>query len=1052
MGRKGFIMFLHLCRAAVGRSPQVRAAVASIAIFIAAAPVGSAPPPGYYDSANGLSGETLKTALYNIIKGHQVYPYSSSNTDTRDIIEIVDEDPNNSNNVLLHYRDFSMAKSSFGSSGNTVWNREHLWPQSLGADVSPKTSDVHALFAEEAAINQSRNNSVFNYVPSPTNTLYGNKWNSSQFEVRDGMKGDVARAIFYMDTRYPEFSLTTSTAPAYNEMGVLTALLQWHIADPVDAREQARNDGVYSFQLNRNPYVDNPSYVSLVYGIATDGDQLSVGSTNRATGTVGAGTIAYPMLSLNLAALSNEWDLQSVTVSNIGTLPDASLPAVKLYRDADNSGTVTGGDTLLASGTFTAGASTLTLGSPARISTATSNLLLAVDVAAGATNGQTAQIRVNANSLIHASSGGADIDPTFANINSTAASVSGGVANGDTLTVAFVNRAGATVPAGVTNYPVATVNASTPGSEWDIASMGVTLIGTLPTTGVQELRLYRDADANGSVTGGDVLLDTRVPSAALTTFTLASPQRITGTTTSLLITANVAGNTINGDTLQLRVNANGIISSPLGGNDTPATFSAFDSDAAAITGGVTNGDSVSVAFTDRAPSNSFAGTANVPAISVTLNASANEWDLGTFAISKLGTLADGQVSALKLYSDENNDGAVDGGDLLLDTKTFTGGNATFALGFGTVRISPDPTHLLVAFDLAAGATDGATIGIRANANGIVSSPSGGSDLNPTFAAFDSTQTLVTNIAQPEPAAAVNRYYNSGAANGAGDGVELLVIADGADLRNAWIKDFSSSNANDGGGGYQFKNISNWSSLPAGTVIQLFKSTLDYDDQGTTIIASLTDTSYFNTGASTFDIATNDMIMLKTGTQAGTANNIHTLRSGSAGTQWTAISSGKKVGSTTTSAGGTVASATTPNMRVSDYDGTSATGGVSGTLSSAAGTSNTALTQLLRGTVTNPVVDFGGTTFTASWQPLTAAASTLGYRLDVSEQPDFSTFVPGYFNLAVTGTSTTVTGLTNYTNYYFRVRGATSDTSPIIGRNSSSSQVFLPVEVSAFSID
>src|SRR5688500_1481194 len=74
----------------------------------------AAPPPGYYDSANGLSGAALKTALYDIIKNHTVLPYSSSSqTDTADALKVLDEDPGNSSNVLLHYKATSVPKSSF---------------------------------------------------------------------------------------------------------------------------------------------------------------------------------------------------------------------------------------------------------------------------------------------------------------------------------------------------------------------------------------------------------------------------------------------------------------------------------------------------------------------------------------------------------------------------------------------------------------------------------------------------------------------------------------------------------------------------------------------------------------------------------------------------------------------------------------------------------------------------------------------------------------------------------------------------------------------------
>ena len=48
-------------------------------------------------------------------------------------------------------------------------------------------------------------------------------------------------------------------------MGLLSVLLQWHAQDPVDAQEQLRNDVIYSYQGNRNPFVDNPQWVACIF-------------------------------------------------------------------------------------------------------------------------------------------------------------------------------------------------------------------------------------------------------------------------------------------------------------------------------------------------------------------------------------------------------------------------------------------------------------------------------------------------------------------------------------------------------------------------------------------------------------------------------------------------------------------------------------------------------------------------------------------------------------------------------------------------------------------
>src|SRR5690606_28163476 len=52
----------------------------------------------------------------------------------------------------------------------------------------------------------------------------------------------------------------TSSSPAY--MGLLSTLIDWHLSDPPDDAERARNDVVYSFQGNRNPFIDHPEWAT----------------------------------------------------------------------------------------------------------------------------------------------------------------------------------------------------------------------------------------------------------------------------------------------------------------------------------------------------------------------------------------------------------------------------------------------------------------------------------------------------------------------------------------------------------------------------------------------------------------------------------------------------------------------------------------------------------------------------------------------------------------------------------------------------------------------
>jgi len=76
-----------------------------------------------------------------------------------------------------------------------------------------------------------------------------------------------------MDTRYEGLDTTPDlqvvnrmTSVGEPALGLLCRLMEWHVADPVDAQEQSRNDSIYEYQGNRNPFIDHPEWAGLFYG------------------------------------------------------------------------------------------------------------------------------------------------------------------------------------------------------------------------------------------------------------------------------------------------------------------------------------------------------------------------------------------------------------------------------------------------------------------------------------------------------------------------------------------------------------------------------------------------------------------------------------------------------------------------------------------------------------------------------------------------------------------------------------------------------------------
>ncbi|WP_137165828.1 ExeM/NucH family extracellular endonuclease [Salinimonas lutimaris] len=191
-----------------------------------------------------------------------------------------DEDPADPDNVLLFYSNRSIAKASNGSGDASTnpdnWNREHSWPKSHGFSSSANEAytDIQHLRATDISVNSSRGNLDFDFSDSPLSEAPENRIDGDSFEPRDAIKGDVARMMMYMDVRYegingdvtPDLVLVnTITASGDAALGKLCTLIEWHNADPVDEAERTRQAAIYEYQGNRNPFVDRPEWVDVLY-------------------------------------------------------------------------------------------------------------------------------------------------------------------------------------------------------------------------------------------------------------------------------------------------------------------------------------------------------------------------------------------------------------------------------------------------------------------------------------------------------------------------------------------------------------------------------------------------------------------------------------------------------------------------------------------------------------------------------------------------------------------------------------------------------------------
>jgi endonuclease I len=198
---------------------------------------------GYYASINQVSDNQLLTMLRTLISTYTYQSYDAA----RDILQISDEDPNNKANVILVYNRASV-RSTWD--GGATWNREHVWPQSLLQNSNQK-ADTHNLKPANPTINSTRGNDPY----ASGSGTYGRV--SGGWYPGDQDKGDIARIVLYMHVRY---GLTISA------VGNLNIFLRWHEEDPVDTFELNRNEVIFDYQDNRNPFIDHPELAFRVFG------------------------------------------------------------------------------------------------------------------------------------------------------------------------------------------------------------------------------------------------------------------------------------------------------------------------------------------------------------------------------------------------------------------------------------------------------------------------------------------------------------------------------------------------------------------------------------------------------------------------------------------------------------------------------------------------------------------------------------------------------------------------------------------------------------------
>ena len=195
----------------------------------------------------------LYKALQSMMKSK--HSYIITYDATRPLYGYTDGVSGNSSKLSTFYT--GKLVSSTWDGGNT-YNREHVWPRSKSINQSKAedSADIMMLRPETPNANSSRGNKAFGL-------------SSGYYVPEECVRGDIARTLLYGYVRWGNTSYMWGTGGVIENS---TILLNWMQADPVDTWELGRNDAVESITGVRNVFVDYPEYAYLLFGVAVPED------------------------------------------------------------------------------------------------------------------------------------------------------------------------------------------------------------------------------------------------------------------------------------------------------------------------------------------------------------------------------------------------------------------------------------------------------------------------------------------------------------------------------------------------------------------------------------------------------------------------------------------------------------------------------------------------------------------------------------------------------------------------------------------------------------
>ncbi len=303
-----------------------------ILLLLAIPILGYSQIPSYYSDVNlSTTGTALKSELSTkVTNTHSTF--LSYTPGVWDALKQTDLDPSNSSKVILIYG-YSDTDGNSGTDrtrgvnnnggGSTDWNREHVYPKSLGnpnLGTSGPGADAHHLRPADVGRNSSRGSRKFADGSGNSGATSQGHWYPG-----DEWKGDVARMMMYMYLRYGNRCLPKNVgvgSTATNDSNMLQLFLEWNAEDPVSQLELQRNPILENVQGNRNPFIDNPAFATQIWGGPQAEDRF---------GNVGGSDTQAPTIPANLVAVNTT--TTSTVLSWSASTDNTGVTGYSIYRN-----------------------------------------------------------------------------------------------------------------------------------------------------------------------------------------------------------------------------------------------------------------------------------------------------------------------------------------------------------------------------------------------------------------------------------------------------------------------------------------------------------------------------------------------------------------------------------------------------------------------------------------------------------------------------------------------------------------------------------------------